>query len=116
MSFKNTFGGFVVASAFALASGVAFAQSTNGSDEENSIWRESHPVYEFKHPLKVNCREFLDTEAVYRPFVIAWLSGRMVGVLDIGDPDAFVPVSVPQIVELCSEEPDEMVWELVRVQ
>ncbi len=97
-----------------------FATSVTAAESvtkiSSAIWREVQPAYEFKHPMKVTCQEFLDTDAIYRPYVVAWLSGRMIGVVDVADPDEFVPVSVPQMVELCTEEPDEMVYELVRVQ
>lgn len=110
-----------VASAAAVAalfmSSVVAAETVAlGVPDEPTEWREAQPVYEFKHPLKVTCEEFLDTDAIYRPYVVAWLSGNNVGVLDIGDVDEFVPVSVPQMVRLCKEQPDEMVWELVRTQ
>lgn len=106
-----------VATAIFLSSAVARAETvTLGVPDEGTVWREAQPTYEFKHPMRVTCEEFLDADAIYRPYVVAWLSGRTIGVLDIENPDEFVPVSVPQIVTLCKEEPDEMVWELVRTQ
>lgn len=120
--------GFLAASTaavIALGATGAYAASTDTTSaepepgtiiSEDYIWRDEAPVYEFKHPMKVTCEEFLDTEQIYRPYVVAWLSGRMIGVTDIANPDEFVPVSVPQVVNLCKEEPDTMVWELVQPQ
>ena len=116
MNIKSAVNGLLVAVLGFGSMLPAVAQASDDADAENFVWRESVPTYEFKHPLKVTCEEFLDTDAVYRPFVVAWLSGRTIGVLDIGDPDEFVPVSVPQVVTLCTEEPDTLVWELVRTQ
>lgn len=108
----------------AVAATTAFANELAVTEEikpdtaivEESIWRLDQPKYEFKHPMTVTCEEFLDTDQIYRPYVVAWLSGRSVGVLDITDPDEFVPVSVPQMATKCEEKPDMMVWELIEVK
>lgn len=112
------------AALIALGASSSWAESETVSSElepgtvisEEYIWRLDTPEYEFKHPMKVTCEDFLDTDQVYRPYVVAWLNGRSVGVTDISDPDEFVPVSVPQMVRLCKEEPDTLVWELIQVQ
>lgn len=97
-----------------LATTVALAETTTTSS--SYVWRNAQPTYDFKHPMTVTCEEFLDTEEIYRPYVVAWLSGRTIGVLDIDDPDEFVPVSVPQVVTLCNDTPDELVFDVVREQ
>ena len=77
-------------------------------------WQEGHERYEFIHPLRVTCTEFVETTDVYRPFVVAWLSGyahhqKGTEVIEEG----YVPVSVPVVVEQCRAHPDMRVSEVV---
>lgn len=45
--------------------------------------------------MTVTCEEFLDTDAIYRPYVVAWLGGRSMDLSEGQTSDAFVPISVP---------------------
>ena len=82
--------------------------------EHGQPWQEGHQRYEFKHPLRVTCTEFIETTEVYRPFIVAWLSGfahhlKGTEVIEEG----YAPISIPVVVEECRTHPGRHVSEVV---
>lgn len=101
--------------AVALATSLAFAgdkpmdraQGAAGSGP----WTIGHETYDAPAPMAFTCREFVTADEVYQPYVVAWLSGHQHKELAVGE--AFVPVSVPVVVDQCKAHPDRNVSEIV---
>lgn len=103
----------------ALVSGLMLCSVALGStaalaQQADHPWQEGQERYDFKHPLRVTCTDFIETAEVYRPFVVAWLSGyshHLKGA-DVVE-EGYVPVSVPFVLEECRAHPDRSVSDVV---
>lgn len=102
----------LVAGAVAFGAASAFAADKPASGEVNHRpWMKTHPAYEAKAPMDFTCKEFVDIDEVYQPYVVAWLSGHHHKKAEATE--VFVPVSVPMVIEECKTHPAKAVSEVV---
>lgn len=102
-----------------LGGSAALASGTNKANtniDRSPPWQRDYTDYEFKHPMKTTCKDFIEADTVYQPFIVSYLEGvahqkyKKEVVVDEG----YMPISVPSVVEACKTQPDKTVWDLVK--
>jgi hypothetical protein len=97
--------------ALGLSSAHAAQSKAHKTADDTQAWQAGAAKYEFKDPTKTTCKELVGAKAVYKPYVVAYLSGHHRHVENVTE--GFKPVSVPVVVKACHAHGDKLVSDVI---